>query len=283
MKQHRITKSRGRNRTHRMGQNFLSSRKVAASIVDSLGDLSASHVLEIGPGRGALTGLLAERAARLTAVELDRRLASLSAAEFVDNERTEIVHFNALRFDMVAWARSCAPLIPVVAGNIPYSITNDLLHKLIGSHEELGQVVLMVQQEVARKITAPAGGKPYGMISVLCAYHARAEYLFTVGRGNFVPSPRVDSAVIRLDFNSPVERKANDYGVFNYLVRRLFDERRKQVQKVLRKGSRFSIDADAIDRIAQDSGVKLSRRPEELTVDEFVRLADVLHAWEATT
>ncbi len=282
MKQLRINKSRGKTRTQRMGQNFLASRGVAGKIVDSLGDLSASHVLEIGPGRGALTGLLAGRAARLTAVELDRRLVALTAAEFQDNERVEIEHFNALKFDITAWARSCAPLVPVVAGNIPYSITNDLLHKLIASHEELGQVVLMVQQEVARKISAPAGGKPYGMISVLCAYHARVEYLFTVGRGNFIPSPKVDSAVIRLDFNSPVQVKASDYSVFDYLVRRLFDERRKQVQKVLRKGSRFSIDADDLDTIAERSGVKLSCRPEELTVEEFVRLADVLHSREST-
>ena len=112
--------------------------------------------------------------------------------------------------------------------------------------------------------------------------HARTEYLFTVGRGNFVPSPRVDSAVIKLDLNSPLQSKAADYTVFDYLVRRLFDERRKQVQKVLRKGSRFSIDADDIDRIAELSGVTLTRRPEELPVEDFVRLADVLAAWEST-
>ncbi len=281
MKQSWTTKGRGRTRTQRMGQNFLANRSIAERIVDSLGDLSGSHVLEIGPGRGALTGLLAGRAARLTALELDSRLAAVATAEYEGQQRVEIKHVDALRFDIAAWAGSCAPLVPVVVGNIPYSITNNLLHQLIAAHEELGEVVLMVQQEVASKITAPAGGKPYGMISVLCAYHARPEYLFTVGRGNFVPPPKVDSAVIRFDFNSSTELKAKDYAVFDYLVRRLFLERRKQVQKVLRKGSRFSIDADKLDEIEARSGVKLTRRPEELPVEDFVRLADVLATLES--
>ncbi len=281
MKARGTIQGRGRSRIQRLGQHFLAGRDIAGRIVDSLGELAGCHVLEIGPGRGALTGLLARRAARLSALELDSRLAAAAAAEFAGNERVEIVHIDALHFDIAAWARSVAPLLPVVVGNIPYSITNDLLHKLIAAHRELGAVVLMLQQEVARKVTAPAGGKPYGMISVLCAYHARAEYLFTVGRGNFVPPPKVDSAVIRLDFNSPPRSKAADYTVFDYLVRCLFDQRRKQVQKVLRKGSRFSIDADDIDRIARRSGVRLTRRPEELAVDDFVRLADVLASWES--
>ena len=138
----------------------------------------------------------------------------------------------------------------------------------------------MVQQEVARKVTAPPGGKPYGMISVLCAYHASLEYLFTVTRGNFVPSPSVDSAVIKLDFKKPPPLKATDYGNFDYLVRRLFDERRKQVQKVLRKGSRYRLEAADIEHLQLESGVELSRRPEELSVQEFVRLADCLKRFE---
>jgi len=274
---------RRQSRTKQMGQNFLTNRNVAERIVGSLGDISGCHVLEIGPGRGALTGLLAERAGRLTALELDARLAAGLAETYAASDKARIVHQDALKYDIAGWSSSCAPLTPVVAGNIPYSITNDILHKLLGCHESLGRVVLMVQQEVARKITASPGGKPYGMISVLCAYHASLEYLFTVTRGNFVPSPAVDSAVIRLDFNHPSPVRAADYARFDYLVRRLFDERRKQVQKVLRKGSRFELSADDIGRIADASGVELNRRPEELSVGEFVALADALQSYERVT
>ncbi|MBW7996167.1 MAG: ribosomal RNA small subunit methyltransferase A [Candidatus Glassbacteria bacterium] len=267
---------RGRTRTQRMGQNFLASREVSSRIVDSLGDLSGAHVLEIGPGRGAITGLLAERSAGLTAVELDSRLAAAMADYYAASEKVTILNRDILQFDLAGWARSCAPLEPIVVGNIPYSITNDLLHGLIAVRDDLGRVVLMVQEEVARKVTATPGGKPYGMISVLCACHASPEYLFSVKRGNFVPPPKVDSAVIQLDFNSPSRSRPADYSRFDYLVRRLFEDRRKQVQKVLRKGSRFSLSAEDIEQLAVSSGVELSRRPEELSVDDFARLADSL-------
>jgi len=255
-----------------MGQHFLKSSAVAERIVEALGPLDRVHVLEIGPGRGVLSYRLAGRAARLTAVELDRGLTEALARKLKDHSSVSIVQQDVLEFDIEAWAAGCSPLSPVVVGNIPYRITSDLLHKLIGCYRHLRLVVLMLQEEVARKLTAPAGGKPYGMISVLAGYRAAVEYLFFVGRENFHPPPRVDSAVVGLDFSAPAVPGAVDERLFESLVRRLFRDRRKQVQKVLRTDPRFRLSADRLQAVAEENGIDLSCRPEELSVEQFVAL-----------
>ncbi|HLA40175.1 MAG TPA: 16S rRNA (adenine(1518)-N(6)/adenine(1519)-N(6))-dimethyltransferase RsmA, partial [Candidatus Glassbacteria bacterium] len=230
---------RGGARRKMLGQHFLKSKEVAARIVDALGPLADAHVLEIGSGGGRLTVELACRAKQLTGLELDLALAARLRQDFSSMPSVTILNEDAAAFDYAAWARRVQPALPVIVGNIPYSITNALLHALIDSGEALGTVVLMLQEEVARKITAPAGGKPYGMLTVLASYRAEVEYLFGVRRDCFVPPPAVDSAVVRLDFSRPQPRRALDERLFDSLVRGLFDQRRKQVQKVLRHDPRF--------------------------------------------
>ena len=259
-----------------LGQHFLKSQAVAGRIVDSLGELDKAHVLEIGPGRGALSHRLAERAAAFTAVEFDRSLSEALSRKLGDRSSVNILHQDVLDFDIDNWAADCSPLTPVVVGNIPYRITSDLLHKLIGCHRHLCLVVLMLQQEVALKLTAPPGGKPYGMLSVLAGYRAVLEYLFFVGKENYHPPPRVDSAVVKLDFNASAVPRAPDERLFESLVRRLFRDRRKQVQKVLRTDPRFRLSARQLQAAAEETGIDLSCRPEELSVEQFVALTEGL-------
>jgi 16S rRNA (adenine1518-N6/adenine1519-N6)-dimethyltransferase len=194
-----------------------------------------------------------------------------------------ILREDALRFDYLGWATSSRPLKPVVVGNIPYRITNSLLYTLIGSHSRLETVVLMLQEEVARKICASAGHKPYGLLTVLASYNSKVEYLFRVGRDNFSPPPNVDSAVIRLDFAKPCQSRAADEALFEALVRRLFLDRRKQIQKILRNDRSFAVSAGEIGLLEQDTGLKLSCRPEELTVEQLVALADGLGSMKVRT
>ena len=266
-----------------LGQHFLTSGDVRDRIIRTLGALKDSHVLEIGAGGGVLTWELAQRAGRLTALEIDSRLAGNLEQAFKEMPHVSILGEDALRFDFTGWAKSCVPLEPVVVGNIPYRITNSLLHALIGSHSRLESVVLMLQEEVARKLSAPAGHKPYGMLTVLAGYHSKVEYLFHVGRENFSPPPNVDSAVVRLDFKQPCRCRAGDEAFFQALVRRLFLERRKQIQRILRKDQRFAVSAEQIERLEQDTGLRLSCRPEELTVEQLVTLADGLGSVKAKT
>lgn len=266
-----------------LGQYFLISGEVKDRIISSLGSLEDKHVLEIGAGRGELTFELAERAGRLTALEIDSRLAEKLELAFKEMPQVSILREDALQFDYARWAASCAPLKPLVVGNIPYRITNSLLYALIGSHNLLGTVVLMLQEEVARKLNTSAGQKPYGMLTVFVSYNSEVEYLFRVGRENFSPRPKVDSALVKLDFAKPRQRRADDEALFEALVRRLFMDRRKQIQKILRHDHRFAVSAEEIARLEQSTGLKLSCRPEELRVEQLVALADSLSDMEVKT
>jgi 16S rRNA (adenine1518-N6/adenine1519-N6)-dimethyltransferase len=266
--------SRGRRKA--LGQNFLRNSAVVRRIVESLGPLEQAWVLEIGAGPGQLTERLAVSAARITALELDRALAESLTQTMQDRPTVEVLHQDALRFDFRRWAEECGALRPVVVGNIPYSITSALLHTLLDSASGLGLVVLMLQEEAARKLTAQAGGKPYGMLSVLAAYRADLKYLFPVKREYFSPRPKVDSAVVRLDFGSPFPQRARDEKVFEAVVRRLFLERRKQVQKVLRSDPLYRLSAEDLEALAGQTGIDLSNRPERLSVGDFVALADYI-------
>ena len=266
-----------------LGQHFLTSAEVKDRIISSLGSLKDKHVLEIGAGRGVLTHELAERVGRLTALEIDNRLAEKLELAFKEMPEVSILREDALRFDYLGWAASSRPLKPVVVGNIPYRITNSLLYTLIGSHSRLETVVLMLQEEVARKICASAGHKPYGLLTVLASYNSKVEYLFRVGRDNFSQPPNVDSAVIRLDFAKPCQSRAADEALFEALVRRLFLDRRKQIQKILRNDRSFAVSAGEIGLLEQDTGLKLSCRPEELTVEQLVALADGLGSMKVRT
>lgn len=266
-----------------LGQYFLTSDEVRDRIISSLGSLEDKHVLEIGAGRGALTSELAERAGRLTALEIDSRLAEELEPVFEELPAVTILKEDALQFDYVRWADSCAPLKPLVVGNIPYGITNSLLYALIGSHARLETVVLMLQQEVARKLSTSAGHKPYGMLTVFVSYNAEVEYLFRVGRDNFSPRPKVDSAVLKLDFKNSCRRRADNEVLFETMVRSLFLNRRKQIQKILRSDRRFAVSAEKIARLEQYTGLKLSRRPEEMRVEQLVALADGLNYMKEKT
>lgn len=259
-----------------LGQYFLASKETGDRIVGALGSLEGAHVLEIGAGSGALTFKLAEKACRLTALEVDPALAISLGEAFQDRNQVKIIRQNVLEFDLQSWARACMPLKPVVAGNIPYRITNSLLHLLLENHRELGLVVLMLQEEVAAKLTAPPGRKPYGSLSVLASYYAELEYLFHVGREGFRPRPEVDSAVVKIDFGRPYQKRAEDERLFEKIVRRLFLDRRKQVQKVLRRDPMFSLSSATLNELACQTGLDFTRRPEEFSVGQFVTLADSL-------
>ena len=150
MKRKKTSSRSGTYRLKILGQHFLNNRLIAGRIVEALGPLDQAHVLEIGAGRGILSCLLADRAASFTALELDSRLSEELARKLKGRESVAVVRQDALEFDIESWIAGCGPLNPVIVGNIPYRITRDLLHKLIGCHRHLSVAVLMVQEEVAR-------------------------------------------------------------------------------------------------------------------------------------
>lgn len=247
----------------RLSQNFLTNPHFAKRIAEQLDISPDDIVIEIGPGRGALTGHLLEAGpAHLLAVEVDPRWAEYLREHFED--RIEVIQADFMEFD---WYNRSGQRVKL-AGNLPYHITSPLLFHVIDHFRSARSAVFMTQKEVARRICAEPGTKDYGILSVLCQACARIRYAFTVGRGNFQPVPGVDSAVFHMDFLETMEG-VQDPGLFRKIVRASFNYRRKMLRNSLSRIFEKSI-------VYSLNAVNVDRRPENLTVDEFKSLTNEL-------
>jgi 16S rRNA (adenine1518-N6/adenine1519-N6)-dimethyltransferase len=259
----------------RLGQHFLTDPSIARRIVDALGAEGPEPVVEIGPGRGILTGFLAGRGMPLVAVEKDRDLARSLADRYREADQVRVVPGDILEFDPAPLLEETGADRFHVAGNIPFQITSPLFDWLLERRHRIGRAVLMLQREVAGRIASPPGNRTYGRLSVVVRYFVRVEPLFTVRRGSFFPVPDVDAAVLRIDFRPPPDvRRALDEEAFVRLVRTLFGWRRKQLRKTLRAHPDLALGEGEMERLAGHLPFSLTRRPEELAVDEFVDLAN---------
>ena len=221
----------------KLGQHFLASEDAAARIVDALGDVSQSTVLEIGPGRGMLTSLLARRARRLIAVELDRVMAAQLRLQFGMTRNVEVIEADILSIDFDSLfgpkpglSRPGIDLRPQavkVVGNLPYYITSDILLRLFAFSKYFDSIVIMVQREVADRIAAEPGGRDYGMLSATAQLYARVEKLFTLPPGAFVPPPKVHSSVLRLTIEPQQEKLGVAGNGFIDFLRLSFGQKRK--------------------------------------------------------
>jgi 16S rRNA (adenine1518-N6/adenine1519-N6)-dimethyltransferase len=247
-----------------LGQNFLRDENVARNIIDSLKLRAADVVVEIGPGQGALTKYLAAKCSRLVAIEVDERAVRLLHDTFA--ESIEVVYADVLSVSLSTMFRKENRRLRVV-GNIPYNITSEILFWLFDHHELVEDATLMVQLEVARRFVARTETKDYGILSVLLAYYTEPELLFKVSRNSFFPRPEVDSAVVRLRFRENLQKC--DRELLTAVVRSTFGKRRK----TLRNGLRYmGFDAAHLDAVPFD----LTKRPEELALDEFLNLTELL-------
>ena len=253
----------------RFGQHFLEAPWVA-KLIERLDIGTGDTFLEIGPGRGALTRPLAARAARLIAVEIDRDLAADLASGAPAN--VHIVVGDFLEVDVDEALRGTQPPVRVV-GNLPYNVSSPILFKLLSQQDagrRFSDATLMLQREVADRLTAVPGTSEYGALAIQVALHADVKRLMTLPPGAFRPPPKVTSAVVRLRFRPP----AADVGVpvlFEHLVRGIFHQRRKMLSNALKPV------ADARGRSAaevlQRAGIDGRRRPETLTLAEMSQLA----------
>lgn len=259
------------------GQSFLASRRFAAGIARAADLGKEDAVLEIGAGLGALTAELLRGAGSVVAVENDRRLASWLRGLFERNAGFKLIEADALAHDirtLIARMRKRARSVKVVS-NIPYSISGGLIGKLLDEAPGVELLVLTVQDELARRITAGPGGKDYGAFSVFCQYHAEARRLFAVPASAFYPRPAVTSAVVAF---RPRERPpcgVADREAFLGLVRLLFSQRRKAVNTLLRRvlpaAARGKLPA-----VLEQSGVEPLSRAEELGMGKLAALCDNL-------
>ncbi len=263
-----------------LGQHFLTQPSQAARIVAALALQAGDVVVEVGPGLGALTGLLAEGTGRLVALEVDRQLAAFLAEEFCQHPGVTVLCQDVLTFDLPALARESGCLLKVV-GNLPYQITSPLLFKLAAEKEAVQLAVLMMQQEVAQRLIARPGGKDYGILSAILQYHFAPSRLFTLGPGNFYPPPQVDSTVVSLRPRPP-EPGALDEVLFARVVKAAFGQRRKTLKNSLAAAAAaLDLAPGAVSALLQEAGLDPGRRPETLSVADFVNLSNLLAARRA--
>lgn len=249
----------------RLGQHFLSDPRLLARIADALGATREDTVIEIGPGRGALTAALLERAGRVLAIELDRDLAPLLRDRWGADPRFSLVEGDVLAQDLAALAGG--PYL--LAGNVPYNITTPILFHAM-RRPRPARAVYLVQREVADRIVAPPGHDDYGALSVNVQALATAEFLFGVPARAFSPPPKVESAVVRITPRADAVIAEAEEEPYRLLVQGAFGLRRKQLRRVVR--TLWSLDAAAADRVLAAAGLDGDARPEVLSAGDFARL-----------
>lgn len=254
----------------RLGQHFLPHRAILTRIADALAPAPGDVVVEIGPGRGALTAILLERGALVTAIEMDHELTPLLRERFPG---LRLIEGDALELDWRA-AAGVGPADPLlVGGNIPYNITSPLLDRALQSPRP-SRIVFLVQKEVAERIAAPAGERAYGALSVGVQAVATVERLFGVPAGAFRPPPRVDSAVVRITpLAEPLVSDAQARP-FRRVVVGLFGFRRKQLARALRSFTGW--DSPKVEQTLGRAGLAPTQRPETVTPAGFARLLQAL-------
>lgn len=252
----------------RFGQNFLIDDNVIERIVQAIAPRNGDNMVEIGPGQGAITGLLLERCPQLHVVELDRDLIPRLQERFAQYPQLHIHAADALKFDFASLAGPQQPLR--VVGNLPYNISTPLIFHLLQYRGLITDMHFMLQKEVVERMAAIPGDKDYGRLSIMCQYHCQVEFLFEVGPHCFRPAPKVDSAIVRLTPRAEPLVAAQNPKLLDTVVKTAFQQRRKTLRNALKHLVDDTAHFDAC-------GIDPSLRPEALSVTDYVNLANRLN------
>ena len=257
----------------RLGQNFLCDPNILEKIVRIAGVRDTDTVIEIGSGIGVLTALLAARARRVIALEVDRRLVEVLRSELGGLSNVAIVHGDVLEYDFAsAWTEGVKGRVRVV-GNVPYNLSSPIVLRLLDYRESVDRAVLMLQREVAERLAAAPGTKDYGPLSVIVSLYTEARLEMRVPASCFVPRPDVESRVIRLDMRREPLCGVDDPALFRDVVRSCFARRRKTLLNNLRQSS-LPVRPEAVPAVLEELGIDGTRRAETLTVLEFAALSN---------
>lgn len=258
-----------------LGQNFIVNPSVCPKIAELGGAESEVGVLEIGAGFGVLTNELAARAEKVVVVELDSRLLPVLSYTLSDHKNVKVVNQDILKTDLPALlAEEFGEMEVVVCANLPYYITSPILMTLLESRLPVKSITVMVQKEAGERLCAAMPSRACGAVTAAVRYYSKPQILFPVSRGSFYPSPNVDSMVVRLDVKKelPLEGEA-EKRLFR-VVKAAFGQRRKTLVNTLSSGLKIE-KARAAEAIAE-AGLKPTVRAEELSLDEFIRLSQIL-------
>lgn len=256
----------GHRARRRFSQNFLHDTRVVTRIVDAIAPEPGQNIVEIGPGLGALTGQLIERAGRITAVEIDRDLAERLRARF-SSGGLELIEGDALQIDWADLASRLGGCLRIV-GNLPYHVSTSVLFELLPIAQAVEDQHFMLQREVVERMAAEPGGKEYGRLSVMLQFRYRIERLFNVAPGSFSPAPKVQSSIVRMRPLPLDQLHAVPLDVFGTVVTAAFGQRRKTLRNALAR----LLTEEQIRQAEVDPGA----RAETLDVAAFARLAETL-------
>ncbi|MFY9376800.1 MAG: 16S rRNA (adenine(1518)-N(6)/adenine(1519)-N(6))-dimethyltransferase RsmA [Peptococcia bacterium] len=256
------------------GQNFISDRNILDRIVQAAEIQPGDGVIEIGPGAGTLTRALAEAGAQVVALEIDQTLLPI-LEEFLSGLDVKVIEADVLKSDLAKIAAEQSLKRPYkIVANLPYYITTPIIMKILESDLDFERLVIMVQWEVAKRLTAQAGSKDYGAITLAIQYYTEGKILFKVPRQVFNPAPEVDSAVISLCKREQPPVDVADLQLMFKLIKAAFGQRRKTVLNALSSGG-LGLEREQIAQRLELAGIDPKRRGETLTIDEFARLENI--------
>lgn len=248
----------------RFGQNFLHDQGVISRIVSSINPSADDHLVEIGPGQGALTRPLAASGAWLDCVELDRDLAAYLQREFAGSSRVTIYQHDILKFDLHQLTTSPGQLR--IIGNLPYNISTPVLFSLLQQHSLIRDMTFMLQLEVVQRMAANASEKNYGRLSLMLQYYCEVIHLFNVPSAAFTPRPKVSSAIVKLVPHRQFPVQAKDPAWLQVVIRTAFNQRRKTLKN--------SLKAIISEEVLNSLPIDGSLRPENLTLADYVIISD---------
>ena len=271
----KIREKHGFRHSKSLGQNFLSDIHIIEDIVDGSDIGPEDLVIEIGPGMGVLTAAAAERAWKVIAVEIDKKLIPILRETLADYDNVEVINADIMKTDLTEIVESNSPSSSGkvrVIGNLPYYITTPIIMKLLEENVPADSITIMMQKEVADRIKAAPGGKDYGALTVSVGFYCTITHVADAPKEVFVPRPKVDSTVIRLDLREECPVELIDKKIFLETVKGGFGQRRKTLLNSLTgvRGLPKTEIADALDA----AGIDQKRRAETLSLDEFASVAN---------
>ncbi|MGL4876238.1 MAG: 16S rRNA (adenine(1518)-N(6)/adenine(1519)-N(6))-dimethyltransferase RsmA [Clostridium sp.] len=270
-----IVKKYGFNFTKSLGQNFLVDKQVVMDIVNGAEIGPDDYVIEIGPGVGTLTVEMLKKAKKVTAIEIDKGLIPILTEELKEYDNFELIHKDALKanFDEIIGEEKSVK----VAANLPYYVTTPLIAQLLKSGAKFQSITIMIQKEVADRMDAKPNTRDYGSLSLMVQYYATTKVIRTVAPSSFMPRPKVESIIIRLDrLEAPRVKVDNEEFLFA-LIRDVFNMRRKTLWNGVKN---LGVGKEDLEKAFEEANVDPKRRGETLTIEEFATLSDKIYAYK---
>lgn len=258
-----------------LGQNFLINPSVCPKMAEQSGAKKGVGVIEVGPGIGVLTCQLAERADRVVAIELDKRLLPVLDETLAKYDNIKIINDDILKIDLKKLIETeFSGMEVVVCANLPYYITSPVIMKLLEDRLPINALTVMVQKEAAQRICAEVGSRQSGAVTVAVNYYAKPQILFGVSAGSFMPAPKVDSAVIRLDILKEPCVQVEDEELFFKVVKAAFSQRRKTLPNSLSAG--LQISKLTVTNALNRANVPVNYRAEQLTMEQLAKISNAI-------